>query len=87
MRRRVLTGLAGVALLLIGYGIGRWQDTPAPATAAALPSAPASPKAPPSVAPTTTPPPKPTVYPTLQAESAALTGIQTQDTSDQGGGQ
>jgi hypothetical protein len=88
MRRRVLTGLAGVALLLIGYGIGRWQDSPAPATAATPPrSVPASAPAPPSVAPTTTPPPKPTVYPTLQAESAAaLTGIQTQDTNDEGGG-
>jgi hypothetical protein len=88
MRRRVLTGLAGVALLLIGYGIGRWQDSPAPATAATPPrSVPASAPAPPSVAPTTTPPPKPTVYPTLQAESSTLTGIQTQDTTDQGGGQ
>jgi hypothetical protein len=88
MRRRVLTGLAGVALLLIGYGVGRWQDSPAPAKAAAAPpSARASQPAPPSVAPTTTAPPKPTIYPTLQAESAAaLTGIQTQDTADQGGG-
>jgi hypothetical protein len=88
MRRRALTGLAGVALLLIGYGIGRWQDSPAPAAALPPPSSPASAPAspPPSVAPTTTPP-KPTVYPTLQAESAAaLTGIQTQDTADQGGG-
>ena len=89
MRRRVLTGLAGVALLLVGYGIGRWQDTPSRAAAAPTPrpatSAPPSAAAP-SAAPTTTAPPKPTVYPTLQAESAALTGIQTQDTSDQGGG-
>ena len=88
MRRRVLTGLAGVALLLIGYGLGRWQDNPAPASALPPASAPAS-KAPqpPSVAPTTTPPPEPTVYPTLQAESAsALTGIQAQDTTDEGGG-
>jgi hypothetical protein len=89
MRRRVLTGLAGVALLLIGYGVGRWQDSPAPAAAvppAALrPSVAASA---PSVAPATSAPPKPTVYPTLRAESAnALTGIQTQDTQDQGGGQ
>jgi len=84
MRRRVLTGLAGVALLLIGYGIGRWQDTPAPAAAAPTPR-PAS-SVPPSVAPTTTAPPRPTVYPTLQAETATLTGIQTQDTNDEGGG-
>ncbi|HEY0534639.1 MAG TPA: carbohydrate-binding protein [Actinoplanes sp.] len=89
MRRRVLTGLAGVALLLAGYGIGRWQDSPSPAPAAALPSSSSVPGSPstPSAAPTTSAPPKPTVYPTLQAESAALTGIQTQDTSDQGGGQ
>jgi hypothetical protein len=87
MRRRVLTGLAGVALLLIGYGIGRWQDSPAPAKASAPSPAAASQPAPPSVAPTTTPP-QPTVYPTMQAESAAaLTGIQTQDTADEGGGQ
>lgn len=89
MRRRVLTGLAGVVLLLIGYGIGRWQDSPAPAAALPPASSPASVHAspPPSAAPATTPPPKPTVYPTLQAEAAAaLTGIQTQDTSDQGGG-
>jgi hypothetical protein len=85
MRRRVLTGLAGVALLLIGYGIGRWQDTPAPAAAAPTPSRPAS-SAPPPVTPTTSAPPQPAVYPTLQAESAALNGIQTQDTNDQGGG-
>jgi hypothetical protein len=88
LRRRVLIGLAGVALLLIGYGVGRWQDTPAPAAAVA-PAAPRSsvPAPAPSVAPVTSAPPKPTVYPTLQAESAnALTGIQTQDTDDQGGG-
>jgi hypothetical protein len=85
LRRRIVTGLAGAALLLTGYGIGRWQDTPAPvalppaATSAAVspPSA-----APPSQAPT------PTVYQTLQAEAAdALDGIQTQDTEDEGGGQ
>jgi hypothetical protein len=89
MRRRALTGLAGVALLLIGYGIGRWQDSPAPATAAVVPSArvPAPSAAATTTAPPTTAPPKPTVYPTLQAESAVLTGIQTQDTGDQGGGQ
>jgi Carbohydrate binding module (family 6) len=91
MRRRALTGLAGVALLLIGYGVGRWQDTPAPAPAAAVPPTAPRPSvaaSAPSVAPATSAPPKPTVYPTLQAESAnALTGIQTQDTDDQGGGQ
>ncbi|MEU4557024.1 carbohydrate-binding protein [Actinoplanes sp. NPDC023936] len=28
-RRRLLTALGGVALVLVGYAIGRWQDTPA----------------------------------------------------------
>jgi hypothetical protein len=86
MRRRVLTGLAGVALLLIGYGIGRWQDSPSPAAAAPTPSAAFSSSAAPAA--TTSAPPQPTVYPTLQAEAAnALNGVQTQDTGDQGGGQ
>lgn len=77
-------------LLLIGYGLGRWQDTPAPADAAAgqPPPSAAAPSAEPSAAPTTTPPPEPTVYPRLEAESATeLTGIQTQETEDAGGGQ
>jgi hypothetical protein len=90
LRRRVLIGLTGVALLLLGYGVGRWQDTPAPAATAAPPrpvvSSSALPS--PSVAAPTTAPPKPTVYPTMQAEAAsALNGIQAQDTTDQGGGQ
>jgi hypothetical protein len=90
LRRRVLIGLAGVALLLIGYGIGRWQDAPAPAAAvpAAGRSAPPSIPASPSAAAPSSAPPKPTVYPTMQAESAsALNGVQAQDTTDQGGGQ
>ncbi|WP_229069533.1 carbohydrate-binding protein [Actinoplanes sp. DH11] len=44
-RRRALTGLGGVALLLAGYGLGRWQDTPAqvlPAAAAATSAAPSA---------------------------------------------
>jgi hypothetical protein len=85
-RQRLLVALAAVGLVLLGYLIGRWQDTPAPATAA--PPAGSSPSAlPPSAAPTTTPPPTPTVYRTLQAESAdGNEGIQSQDTEDQGGG-
>jgi hypothetical protein len=89
MRRRVLIGLAGVTLLAVGYGIGRWQDTPAPAAAlppatSAATSAPASSPA----APARSQAPTPTVYRTLQAEAAdALNGIQTQDTQDKGGGQ
>ncbi|WP_433296056.1 carbohydrate-binding protein [Actinoplanes sp. CA-030573] len=87
-RQRVLVGLAAVGLVLLGYLIGRWQDTPAPAAAAVAASAPvaSAPPASPSAAPTT-PPPSPTVYPTLQAEdAAALNGIQSQDTEDEGGG-
>nr|WP_296065706.1 carbohydrate-binding protein [uncultured Actinoplanes sp.] len=84
LRRRALIGLAGVALLLVGYGLGRWQDTPAPIEVTAPPSPSPSKEA----APTTSPPPSPTVYQTMQAEAAnALNGIQTQDTEDQGGGQ
>ncbi|MET0426759.1 MAG: carbohydrate-binding protein [Actinoplanes sp.] len=88
LRQRLVLGAAGAGLLLLGYLIGRWQDTPPPtvdllplpvvsATSAPLPS-PAA----------TTSAPAPRVYPTLQAESAsALTGIEPQDTEDQGGGQ
>jgi len=85
-RQRVLYALAAVGLVLVGYLIGRWQDTPAaPLTVAATTSASALPS---SAPPTTTPPPSPTVYRKLQAESAdALNGIQTQDTEDEGGGQ
>ena len=88
-RRRILTGLAAAGLLLVGYGIGRWQDTPADPVAV-LPAA-ASSVAPPSSAPApapTTQAPKPTVYPTLQAEAAqGQNGTQSQDTQDEGGGQ
>jgi hypothetical protein len=87
-RQRVLYALAAVGLVLLGYLLGRWQDTPAPAAAplpAAVTSAPA--EAPSAAAPTTEAP-KPTVYPTLQAEAAnGLDGVQAQDTSDEGGGQ
>jgi hypothetical protein len=85
-RRRVLYALAAVGLVLAGYLIGRWQDTPAaPASVAATTKASALPSPAP---PTTTPPPSPTVYRKLQAESAdALNGIQAQDTEDEGGGQ
>ena len=84
-RQRVLYALAAVGLVLVGYLIGRWQDTPGTPAAAQLPVSSAS--SAPSPSPTT-PPPSPTVYRKLQAESAdALNGIQTQDTEDQDGGQ
>jgi hypothetical protein len=88
LRRRALIGLAAVALLAIGYGLGRLQDAPAPASALPAAAAPSATTASPSSAPSTSRAPTPTVYPPLQAEAAdALNGIQTQDTSDQGGGQ
>jgi hypothetical protein len=93
-RKRVLTGLAAAGLLLIGYGIGRWQDTPAAQPVALTASAqpPAQPPAPPSsaapAAAPTTEAAKPTEYPILQAEAAnGQNGTQTQDTEDEGGGQ
>ena len=77
-----------MALLLTGYGIGRWQDTPAPVPAAAAPGVTPAPGSPAVSAAPETAPPSPTVYRTLQAESATeLIGIQAQDTTDQGGGQ
>jgi len=83
-RQRVLYALAAVGLVLVGYLIGRWQDTPA-SSAAPAPSASTLPSSAPAP---TTQPPSPTVYRKLQAESAdALNGIQTQDTEDEGGGQ
>ncbi|MEV6342437.1 carbohydrate-binding protein [Actinoplanes sp. NPDC051851] len=89
-RNRALFGLVGLGLLAVGYLIGRWQDTPAetPAAAAVLSAVP-SPSA--SAAPSpsaTTKAPVATRYAVLQAESAnELSGIEAQDTEDEGGGQ
>jgi carbohydrate binding protein with CBM6 domain len=84
-RQRFLIALGAVGLVLLGYLLGRWQDTPAPAVA--VPAPPKTSAAPPSVAPTTSAAPTPTVYQTLQAENAsALQGIDSQDTEDEGGG-
>ncbi|GIF07562.1 carbohydrate-binding protein [Actinoplanes siamensis] len=87
-RNRALIGLGGLALLLAGYGIGRWQDTPSsPPAAAVVPPSSAPAPAAPEVTPTT-PAPTPVRYPVLQAEAAdELAGIQAQDTEDSGGGQ
>ncbi len=86
VRQRSLMALAGVGLVLVGYGIGRWRDSPAPA-AALPPAGPVSAPSP-SVAPTTSEPPTPTVYPKLEAEAAnGNVGIQAQETEDEGGGQ
>ena len=84
-RRRVLFALAAVGLVLVGYLLGRWQDSPTPSVTVLPEKAPASSE--PAPAPSSEPP-SPTVYPTLQAESASGNqGIQAQDTQDQGGGQ
>ncbi|MBM2621933.1 carbohydrate-binding protein [Actinoplanes sp. LDG1-06] len=89
VRQRSLLALAGLGLLLAGYGIGRWQESPAPA--AALPpvaSAPPAPSETPSAVPPTSEPPTPTVYPKLEPEAAdGNIGIQSQATEDEGGGQ
>jgi hypothetical protein len=90
-RRRVLTSLGGVALVLLGYAIGRWQDTPADPVVAVpqVPVAVASDAAPASApAPEpTTPKPAPIEYAVLQAEAATeLAGVEAQDTEDEGGG-
>ena len=97
-RRRVLTVAAGVALVLLGYLIGRLQGfgTPANGSAAlpvpsvaasSAPVAPSSPAPEPSSAPPTTPAGL-DAYAPLQAEAAAgQQGTQTEDTSDAGGGQ
>jgi hypothetical protein len=86
-RRRVLFALAAVGLVLLGYLLGRWQDSPAAVVAAPpAPSTSAS-AAEPSPAEVTTPPPSPTVYPRLEAEAASqANGIESQDTEDEGGG-
>ncbi|HWS33723.1 MAG TPA: carbohydrate-binding protein [Actinoplanes sp.] len=94
IRRRVLTAVGGLGLVLIGYGLGRWQDTPA-APASATPPASQESSAPPapsgSLAPSGSPAPSvvPSAveYAVIQAESATgLSGVETEDTSDDGGG-
>ncbi|GAA4930172.1 hypothetical protein GCM10025331_12680 [Actinoplanes utahensis] len=86
----MLTALGGAALLLLGYLLGRWQDTPAAQAPPVLVTAPASAPAPASATPETTtasPQPAPTEYAVLQAEAATeLAGVGIEDTSDEGGG-
>jgi hypothetical protein len=90
-RNRLLIGAAVAVLVLAGFLIGRMQsDEPAASAAGPPPSAPASPV---PVEPTVTsaPPPPPDAidaYQPLQAEKAdAVTGLEMQDTEDEGGGQ
>ncbi|GIE77829.1 hypothetical protein Aph02nite_37790 [Actinoplanes philippinensis] len=93
-RRRVVTVLGGAGLVLVGYLLGRWQDTPAepvitPQAAVTTPAAtPEATSAEPDASPSPAPPAGAAPYPVLQAESATeLAGVQTQATEDEGGGQ
>ncbi|MEV0897545.1 carbohydrate-binding protein [Actinoplanes sp. NPDC049802] len=95
-RRRALRALGGAGLVLVGYLIGRWQDTPADPmittpivaspTVTSIPAEPSElsePSATPSEAA-----PSPVTYALLQAEAAAeLAGVQTEPTDDEGGGE
>jgi hypothetical protein len=97
-RRRVLTVAAGLALVLLGYLIGRLQgfgtpangsaSQPAASSVAASSAAPPPPSAPPSTAAATPVTPAGVdAYAPLQAEAAAgQQGTQTEDTQDVGGG-
>jgi hypothetical protein len=97
-RRRVLTVAAGLALVLLGYLIGRLQgfgtpangspSRPAASSVAASSAAPQPSNAQPSsVAATPSTPAGVDAYAPLQAEAAAgQQGTQTEDTQDAGGG-
>jgi hypothetical protein len=93
-RKRVIVAVGVLALVLVGFLIGRLQGggsaTAGPAAShSAVPSsaAPPPPSSAPSPAPTT-PPVGVDAYSPIQAESAAaLNGVGTEDTSDDGGGQ
>lgn len=98
-RNRIALAAAGLALLSLGYVIGRLQDSPgdpASPAAAAAPApvastaapAPSAPSSEPSAAPT---PPAPVggtdAYTVIQAESATnQQGTEAEDTEDEGGG-
>ncbi|GAA3346429.1 hypothetical protein GCM10020358_57390 [Amorphoplanes nipponensis] len=98
-RNRLALAAAGLALVLLGYLVGRLQggsDTPAaaaaPPAASAAASAPVAPSAEapaePSPAPTTPAPGGPDAYSVIQAEAASgQQGTQFQETEDTGGGQ
>ncbi|MBO3742774.1 carbohydrate-binding protein [Actinoplanes flavus] len=89
-RRRALLALGGVGLVLVGYLLGRWQDTPADPVitgqTVVTPDATTTPPAAPSATPASAEP-NPVKYPVLQAEAATeLAGVDTQPTDDEGGG-
>ncbi|MEU8236461.1 carbohydrate-binding protein [Actinoplanes sp. NPDC048967] len=96
-RNRLALAAAGLALVLLGYLIGRLQggsDTPAaaavvaPPSVASSPSEPVAPSAEPAPAPSTPAPGGVDAYAVIQAETAAgQQGTQFQETEDEGGGQ
>lgn len=97
-RTRLLLAGAGLALLLLGYVIGRVQggggpETPAAAAVIPPPATSAAPSSPPSPPPSPSPslssaPAGLNPYNGLQAEAASgQQGTEFQDTEDEGGGQ
>ncbi|GIF10047.1 carbohydrate-binding protein [Actinoplanes teichomyceticus] len=87
-RNRALAAVAALGLLLAGYLLGRWQDTPASSAAPAAPATSTSPSPAVPESASAAPAPTPVEYGPLQAEAAnELTGVQPQDTGDEGGGQ
>src|SRR4051812_4955840 len=91
-RNRAAYTTAGLALVLLGYLIGRLQDSPETAAAATPVAAvvSAAPPVAPSAEPTPLASPAPggtDAYSVLQAEDAAgQQGVETEDTGDEGGG-
>ncbi|MEU4157497.1 carbohydrate-binding protein [Actinoplanes sp. NPDC026670] len=88
-RRKVVTVLGGAGLVLVGYLIGRWQDTPADpvVTPQAVVTTSAAAPAATSAAPEPSPSASAVPYPVIQAESATeLAGAETEDVEDEGGG-
>jgi hypothetical protein len=87
-RNLLLIAAAVVALVLVGFLIGRRQDDP-PALSAPPPPSTASSAAPPPPSPSPTPPVPGArdAYRPLQVEdAAAASGMEMQDTADEGGG-
>jgi Carbohydrate binding module (family 6) len=85
-RNWLLIAAAVVVLVMIGFLIGRAQGSGEPAAATVVPSPPAS-YPPPSSAPAPAPTGGRDAYQPLQVEdAAAVSGIEMQDTDDEGGG-
>lgn len=87
-RNRLGLAAAGLALVLLGYVIGRIQDSPDTPALAAPFSGPAVPSAAPSSAPAPPAPGGIDAYSVIQAETApGRQGTEVEDTGDEGGGQ